>query len=205
MAPKHKHATASEIIQAIEILPEAERIQFMSLLDQRPELHPKYAILDRDLAMATARDIVDLLKLPEMIQRLLRLLDNTARLLEESIRLNGANQADLETAQQDVRRLRDCVDRERERADRLNHDATWLAHKLIESKESKERRNRKPSPDNIRRNAEICKLREQDRKQWTLEKLRRTFKLGTTRAVTKILTEPAKWRQLATDLQRGTN
>jgi hypothetical protein len=59
-----------------------------------------------------------------------------------------------------------------------------------------EARNRRSDPETIRRNVEICDLRKQDRKLWSLGRL--AGKYGVTkRAISFVLEEEDKWRQLA--------
>jgi hypothetical protein len=57
-------------------------------------------------------------------------------------------------------------------------------------------RNRRSSPEIIRRNVEICDRRKQDRKHWSLVRLARTYKVSK-RTITKVLKEEDKWRRLA--------
>jgi hypothetical protein len=64
-----------------------------------------------------------------------------------------------------------------------------------------EKRTRKSAPATIIRNAELCRLRQENPDHWTLENLRRRFGLGTVRAVTKILSQEEKWRQLVAELE----
>ena len=63
----------------------------------------------------------------------------------------------------------------------------------------KEQRDRKSDPETIRRNVEICDLRQQDRKKWSLGRLAKHFGV-TTRAITKVLANENKWRRLAQQL-----
>lgn len=65
----------------------------------------------------------------------------------------------------------------------------------LERAELKEKRDRKSDPETIHRNVKICDLRKQDRKKWSLSRLAKNFDM-TTRAITKILSEEAKWRRL---------
>jgi hypothetical protein len=67
------------------------------------------------------------------------------------------------------------------------------------------KRNRQSSPENIRRNAELCKLRKDNRQLWSLEKLRRKYRFRTTRSVTKILKNSTKWEILGKTLPLGTD
>lgn len=66
----------------------------------------------------------------------------------------------------------------------------------------KDRRDRKSDPEIVRRNVEICDLRRQDRKKWTLGRLARKYGV-TNRAITKVIQEESKWRRLAA--RPGTN
>jgi hypothetical protein len=55
---------------------------------------------------------------------------------------------------------------------------------------------RKSSSENIRRNLEICTRHKNDPKRWSLEKLRREYRFGSIRAVTRILKDKDKWQLL---------
>jgi hypothetical protein len=75
---------------------------------------------------------------------------------------------------------------------------------IIQRYEEKRRhRNRKSDPEIIRRNVEICRLKEENPKYWTLEQLRRKYKFKHVRAVTKIVEKRAMWLRLAADLERA--
>jgi hypothetical protein len=63
----------------------------------------------------------------------------------------------------------------------------------------KEKRDRKSAPGTVRRNVEICDLRKQDPKKWSLGMLGKRFKL-TRQTVKRILEDEAKWRRLAARL-----
>lgn len=60
----------------------------------------------------------------------------------------------------------------------------------------KAERDRKSSPETIRRNVEICDLRKQDAKKWSYRRLARQFKM-TPQAIGLVLKDEAKWRRLA--------
>lgn len=63
----------------------------------------------------------------------------------------------------------------------------------------KSKRERKSNPETIKRNVEICDLRKQDRRKWSLRKLAKHYDV-TTRVITQVTKEEAKWRRLASDL-----
>ena len=63
----------------------------------------------------------------------------------------------------------------------------------------RKKRDRKSDPETIRRNVEICELRKQDRKRWSLARLAKRFEV-TDRYIRKVIQEEAKWRSLASDL-----
>ena len=67
------------------------------------------------------------------------------------------------------------------------------------TKTLKTKRDRKSDPDIIRRNVNICDLRKQDRKKWSLLKLAKHFKKDK-RTITGILEEESKWRKMADKL-----
>jgi hypothetical protein len=71
-----------------------------------------------------------------------------------------------------------------------------------EAAKLKEQRDRKSDPEIIRRNVEICDLRKQDPKKWTLGRLAKKYDV-TSRAIRKTLKEEAKWRRLKAEM--GTN
>jgi hypothetical protein len=64
------------------------------------------------------------------------------------------------------------------------------------------KRNRRSSPKTILRNVELCDLRKQDRKKWTLGQLAKRYKVST-RAVTMVISEEPKWRRLEAELRRN--
>jgi hypothetical protein len=69
----------------------------------------------------------------------------------------------------------------------------------------KELRDRKSSPETVRRNLEMCDLRNQDSKKWSLARLAKRYDI-TVRAVSKILENESKWRRLSQTVTRdGTN
>ena len=72
----------------------------------------------------------------------------------------------------------------------------------IEAAKLAKKRNRKPDPKILRRNIQICNLRNKDPKKWTQGKLRKKFGLNTTDHVKKILKQETKWRQH--DAELGT-
>jgi hypothetical protein len=61
-------------------------------------------------------------------------------------------------------------------------------------------RNRKPATPTIRRNLDLIRKREANPQLWSLERLRRHFKFGTIRAVTRILEDRSRWLALGADL-----
>lgn len=61
----------------------------------------------------------------------------------------------------------------------------------------KEQRDRKSDPEIVRRNVEICDLRKQDPKKWSLGRLAKNFGLGAKQTIKRILEEEDKWRRLA--------
>jgi hypothetical protein len=68
----------------------------------------------------------------------------------------------------------------------------------------KSQRDRSSKPENIRRNADLCRKHADKPKYWTLERLRgHFFPNGVPRNVTKILREKEKWLALADDLDRS--
>lgn len=62
--------------------------------------------------------------------------------------------------------------------------------------EAKQKRDRKSDPATVRRNVEICDLRGQNKKLWTLNRLAKKYKC-TVRNITKVLKDEPRWRQLA--------
>ncbi|HEY1600912.1 MAG TPA: hypothetical protein VGG64_15000 [Pirellulales bacterium] len=66
----------------------------------------------------------------------------------------------------------------------------------LEQAKLKQKRDRKPDPEIIRRNVEICDLWAKDRAQWTQGKLARKYHLSP-RAIRLILNDEQKWRQAA--------
>jgi hypothetical protein len=65
--------------------------------------------------------------------------------------------------------------------------------------EYKSKRNRKSSHKTIRRNVEICDLRKQNRRKWSLSQLAKHFK-RSQRTITLVIREEAKWRNLLSEL-----
>ncbi len=60
----------------------------------------------------------------------------------------------------------------------------------------KRQRDRKSDPAIIRRNLEICGLRKQDPKKWSLKALAKKYR-KSFRTITLVLGEEDKWRELA--------
>jgi hypothetical protein len=69
----------------------------------------------------------------------------------------------------------------------------------IEQAKLKSKRDRKPDPETIRRNVEICNLRKHDKKTWTHGKLAQRYKMKK-QTVARILKAEAKWRQNASQI-----
>ena len=69
-----------------------------------------------------------------------------------------------------------------------------------EAERLREKRNRKSSPETIRRNLEICNFRKQNAKHWSHGRLARKFGV-TDRAIRSVLKQEAKWRHLALKLR----
>jgi hypothetical protein len=64
------------------------------------------------------------------------------------------------------------------------------------------RRERRPSETTIRRNAELIRKREGDRKRWSIQVLRRQyFPDGVDRNVTKVMAKKKKWLRLERQLR----
>jgi hypothetical protein len=70
----------------------------------------------------------------------------------------------------------------------------------LEASKLKEERDRTSSTDTVKRNVEICNLRKQDRKKWTLFKLARHYGVSC-RTITLVLKDEEKWRRLAQNAQ----
>jgi hypothetical protein len=60
----------------------------------------------------------------------------------------------------------------------------------------KDKRDRKSDPETIQRNVQVCNLRKQDSKKWSLGRLAKQFDI-TKQSIQSILKEEAKWRRLA--------
>jgi hypothetical protein len=67
---------------------------------------------------------------------------------------------------------------------------------IIERIHLKKQRDRPSGPETIRRNVEICDLRRQDRKKWSLVRLAKKYGISV-RVVTKTLKHEAEWRRKA--------
>ncbi len=65
----------------------------------------------------------------------------------------------------------------------------------VERRKLKAARERKSDPETIRRNVEICRLRNVNPKHWSQGRLAKHFKI-TPRAIRKILAVESKWRKL---------
>ena len=61
------------------------------------------------------------------------------------------------------------------------------------------KRNRKPDPETIRRNVEICDLRK-DRQRWSIKKLAKKYGVSD-RYITKVTGAEEMWRKLAAGLR----
>jgi hypothetical protein len=66
----------------------------------------------------------------------------------------------------------------------------------------KEQRDRKPDPEIVRRNVEVCDRRKQDPSHWSLSRLAKAYDL-TPRMITKILEAEPEWRRRAEQLDRA--
>jgi hypothetical protein len=65
----------------------------------------------------------------------------------------------------------------------------------LERAKLKEARDRKPDPETVRRNVEICNLRKQDPAKWSLGQLAKKYEM-TKQSIKKIIEEESKWRRL---------
>jgi hypothetical protein len=72
-------------------------------------------------------------------------------------------------------------------------------HRLTEAK-FKQQRDRKSDQENVRRNVEICALRQQDKRKWSLQKLARKYDVSV-RAISKILKGEGEWRRQLANLE----
>jgi hypothetical protein len=96
---------------------------------------------------------------------------------------------------------KETLDELEQKTDELNEKVAALNEAYANQKiaEYKSSRNRKSSPKTIRRNVEICDLRKQNRRKWSLTQLAKHFKTSQ-RSITLVLSEEAKWRNLLSDL-----
>jgi hypothetical protein len=86
----------------------------------------------------------------------------------------------------------------------LRELAPELSRKVANLRARLAKRNRRSATKTVRRNVEICKLRNDKPKFWTLGRLAKQFKV-TKRAISKVLAEEIKWNWLAAELDKGTN
>jgi hypothetical protein len=68
----------------------------------------------------------------------------------------------------------------------------------LERAKLKEQRDRKSDPETVRRNLEICDLRNENPHKWSQGRLARQFDV-TPRAIRKILADEVKWRRLSAE------
>lgn len=100
-----------------------------------------------------------------------------------------------------VRKLRDAAFPVIHRAEFDSLFDTLVVPRIQEIRLSdKKARDRKSGPETIRQSVEICNLRTQDRRKWSLKKLAGKYGV-TVRRITAILAEEDKWRRLAQDLE----
>jgi len=63
----------------------------------------------------------------------------------------------------------------------------------------KKKRDRANDPETIRQNVEICDLRKEDKKKWSMGQLARKFGMAR-QSISKILKKEENWRQLLSNL-----
>ena len=56
-------------------------------------------------------------------------------------------------------------------------------------------------PETVKRNVEICNLRNEDKKKWSQGRLAKKFNV-TDRYIRKVLEEESKWRQILAKQER---
>ena len=69
-------------------------------------------------------------------------------------------------------------------------------------REVKEARDRRSDPETIRQNVEICDLRKEDKKKWSLGRLAKKYEM-TRQSVARIIQNEEKWRKLLSNLPPG--
>jgi hypothetical protein len=82
------------------------------------------------------------------------------------------------------------------------HEMEMMRRDLVaaEAAEFKHKRNRKSSPDTVRRNIEICDLRKDNPKHWSHGRLAKKFDV-TDRMIRSVLKQEQKWRRLAIQMR----
>jgi hypothetical protein len=115
----------------------------------------------------------------ELLWRVFPLLQQTARkLIREEPNLSD-EQFDKE-----------LHERVKQNMDIYNRDISELERARL-----KESRDRKSDPETVRRNVEICNLRMQDPKKWSLGRLAKQYEM-TKQSIKKIIEDENKWRRL---------
>jgi hypothetical protein len=170
--------TARAVIDLFDSLPANERLTFFKLLGQRlrgedvPDITSEMPIAER---VKYSQGY-----LGQLIQVMIPVLSEAVA--RKALELPGSTLAELAKATHD-----DAVAMFVQYAEAVGK---------AESAKLKDQRDRKPDPETIQRNVEICDLRKSDPKKWSQNRLARKFDV-TRQYVQRVLKEEGEWRKLA--------
>jgi hypothetical protein len=69
--------------------------------------------------------------------------------------------------------------------------------------EAKRQRDRKPRAKTVERNAQMCRLHEEEPKKWSLKKLSKHFGIKSTGYISDVLSQASMWKDLDFDRRRA--
>ena len=177
--------TPKELLESFWILSDDDKTAFLELFGQNLNAESAWLVVNA-LPIAERERFTDILQ-ETMVALIYPVLVKEAREL--------------------AKRTHDLTDDQfdKELADRVTESSREYSEAIgqREAAKLKQQRDRKSNPDIVRRNIEICTLRNQDPTYWSQGRLAKKFKLKASRAIRLILEQESKWRLLAA--QQRTN
>jgi hypothetical protein len=174
--------TAKAVFDLYTLLPNEEKIAFLRLVGQMSTAEVPFVITS-ELPLPEQQRYSDMMFEEHLWQLFPYLQREARRLAREKPQLSD---------EEFDREFHDRI-----RASMENYNETIAA---LEQAKLKESRDRKSDPETVSRNVEICDLRKQDSKKWSLGRLAGKYGISK-RAISLILADDVKWRQLAASLQ----
>jgi hypothetical protein len=172
-----KQFTPKALFDLYCLLPNSDKGAFVKLLGSISTAEVPF-VLCNELPLPEKGRFAEMM-FEELLWRVFPLLQQTAR---ELIRENP----NLSDEQFD----KELQERVKQHMDVYNQSISEL-----EKAKLKEARDRKSDPETVRRNVEICNLRKQDPKKWSLGRLAKKYEMAK-QSIRKILEEETKWRRL---------